>query len=313
MKVFVFAAERDSLYPPEKTRQCFAPFVSAGYAVETHVEAELTHGAESLNEQRFVAYWTVRTCLGPALGDMLKQAIVVVRKPSPRKVPPRPRKRALSARPARTLPPGPSETGFVHALHREPDWRCTPLKGPGWDTTAAPGFVTPFSPIFARDNALNSRIDRGGPMLGRVIKREGAFDTSPLPTRPDLLGEARSDLVDHVPRFPPDALPPMSRPHTARPAWNSSTSPRYSALSEPPVPVFPASAALFPRRQLSSAGAPKTMAPGEEMLTSAESALQERPATSPGLARAAHEPEIARGASAGNEGPRTRRVKQSAQ
>jgi len=308
MNVFVFAAQNDALHPVEKTRQCFAPLVSAGYPVEVHVEQDLTHGAESLNEQRFVAYWVARTCLGPAAGDMLKSAIVIVRKPSPRRVMPRPRKRALSARAARPLPLGPADTGFVHSLHREPEWRRTPTKGPGWDTTAAPGFATPFSAIFSGADALGNRIDRGGPMLGRIVKREG-FDTSPLPTRPDLLGDARSELVDHVPRIPMLTLPAV-RPQTARPAWNSNTSPRYSSTNDPPTSVFPASAALFPRRQVASARGRGPMDPAEDISFSADSALQERPATSPGLAREAHEPASA---PMGGEGPRTRRVKQSAQ
>ena len=84
-----------------------------------------------------------RSLLGEAHGEILKQAIVIIKKPSPRAIQAqqtRYKKRAQSARAARPAPivEGSAETGFVHSLHREPDWRRVPLKGPAWDTSAAP-------------------------------------------------------------------------------------------------------------------------------------------------------------------------------
>lgn len=225
--LFVFAAELDAVLPIKSLRESFEGFTSAGYAVEWHIEPELTHAADSPNEQRFLAYWVARICLGAKQGAFLKQALHVLRKKPPPQRSPRPRQRAVSARPARA-DEMPAETGFVHSLNREPDWRRPLLNGPTWDNSAAPGFAAPFSPMFSRRDALLSRIDRGGPMLGRVIPSRGP-DGRIVSTKPDLLGDARNELANAAAR----GAKLMARPATARPEWNDNTSPRFSSVFDP--------------------------------------------------------------------------------
>ena len=48
-KVFMFAGGADQLLPLEKARIGFEPLVNAGYAVEWHVEPDLSHGADCMN------------------------------------------------------------------------------------------------------------------------------------------------------------------------------------------------------------------------------------------------------------------------
>ena len=150
--VFVFAADADRVHPLHVVREAFSRISAVGFNIEWHVEPELTHGADCLNEQRYVAYWIARVCLGQRQGDMLRQQIHVVKKPKPEPaLPPKPsprRRRAASARPAtKKLPHGvrspelPPYTGFAHSLLREPDWRGGNIKGPGWDNSKAAGFI----------------------------------------------------------------------------------------------------------------------------------------------------------------------------
>ena len=232
-KVFVFAGERDAVTPLDTARKSFELLVKLGYHVEWHVELELGHRGENLNEQRFAAYWIARTCLGPAQGEMLKRAIVWMKR---QETPPRrPKQRAASARSVRPVNAVGPETGFVHSLYREPEWRREPIKGPPWDTSTAPGFASPFSPIFEHTRALLTRIDRGGPMLGRVVKR---VDSIMMP-QPDLLGDVREQLPIKLARMGDQVVPESQRPtraHSARPyarpMWNDDTSPRDIAFDQ---------------------------------------------------------------------------------
>ena len=93
---------------------------------------------------------------------------------------------------------------MVHALLREPEWRCGPLKGSDWDNRKAQGMVSPFSPIYSQPGAMTARLERGGPLLGRYI-----------PSRPQT---ARPHTANEP------VQPSDPRPHSARPEWNSDVS-----------------------------------------------------------------------------------------
>ena len=323
-KVFMFAGGADQLLPLEKARIGFEPLVNAGYAVEWHVEPDLSHGADCMNEQRFVAYWVGRTCLGAVQGELLRQSIVVIKKPSPRPTSPRREKPQQRAQSARAYRPDddlygpadpPQETGFVPAISREPSWRQTPIRGPAWDTSTSPGFACPFSSLFSSPAALEVRIDRGGPMLGRVIKRP---ESPPKAGLKDLLGEVRHEFVENAPRMNPMSLPgsrPGSRPLTARPAWNGDTSPRYTNANDM-TSVFPSGGVLLASRRPGSPRAPSPRArPRSAVVVApppADDALlgqDARPSTSPGIPRGSGGLD---GTSPRGEGPRTRRMKEQA-
>ena len=286
-KVFVFAGDRDVVHPIESMRLAYEPLVSASFSVEWHVEYELTHSAICLNEQRFAAYWIVRTCLGEMHGDVLKQSIMTVKKQTPPVMAKKPRPRPQSARPA-----APADTGFVHSLYREPEWRRVPLKGPAWNTSTAPGFASPFSPIFAKASALCTRIDRGGPLLGRIIKH-----SLEMPTQPDLLGGARGDGEFVVPGMVLSSRPP-TRVQSARPArreWNGDTRPSHVPNAELAVGM-----GLVPSRPMSPRNHKRPM-----------SAMLPPRITS----QAEQRPIMPQGAPAGStsptrgEGPRTQKLK----
>jgi predicted esterase len=309
-RIFVFAAEKDTVYPVANVRQAFQQFSNAGYTVEWHTEPDLTHAADSPNEQRFVAYWVARECLGPEQGKILKGVIpVMAQKRAAEKAAAAKRQRAQSAgaspRSGATSPRGAAETGFVHALYREPDYRWLPQNGPSWDSSTAGGFMAPFSPIFADKDALLKRIDRGGPMLGREIRTPSPRGSRPSSardtgtTQPDLLGDARYDLVTTAPRNP-SISPPPSRPgtaFTARPAWNDDV----SLKPGPGAGIFvsrPSSARVAkqsPRGALSPRARPKSAVnPLHMAVMAADAELAARPQSSPGLPR--------------GPGPRTKRM-----
>ena len=258
---FVFAADCDHVHPLPNVRQSFELVKNQGFPIEWHVEPELTHSADCLNEQRYVAYWIARVCLGPKQGDALRQVIHVVRtaKPAP-PVQPKPQRRPVSARLAPKLKPPPVEDDvyarMAHALLREPSWRLGPFRGAGgadWDLSKAPGLVTPFSPLHSRPDAMTRRFERGGPLLGRFIRQR------PHTARPQM-------QADVVPPAPAPAAPESARPQSARPAWNDNVSlpvgcvrPQsavrpeldHSALHPGLVPRRPMSAAVSsPRRAL---------------------------------------------------------------
>jgi len=269
--------------------------------VEWHTEPELTHAADSPNEQRFLAYWIARVCLGAKQGALLKQALHILRKKPPQQSP-RPRQRAASARPVRP-DDIPAETGFVHSLNREPDWRRPLLNGPTWDNSAAPGFAAPFSPLFSRRDALLSRIDRGGPMLGRIIPSRDP-DGRIASTKADLLGDARNQLERGAKL--------MARPATARPEWNDNTAPRFSAAFDPSH-LF--TAGFSSRRRPATTnglGSPRAPRPTSPRVTLAKHPFgkpvegvadngfdplpsEQRPVTSPGTARKQRSSESAGG------------------
>ena len=68
-------------------------------AVLGNTDGDMPINEECLNEQRFAAYWIVRSCLGEAPGQIIKQTIVIVKKPSTHPPSREPKKRAMSARP----------------------------------------------------------------------------------------------------------------------------------------------------------------------------------------------------------------------
>ena len=141
-------------------------------------------------------------------------------------------------------------------------------------------------------------------MLGRVIRRR---PESARITRPDLLGESRYELVATAPRDG-SRRPQTARPLLSRPDWNDDTSPRYSAINDPPPlfggPVRPRT----PRQPLmkgpgSPRGRPKTagaVVPNHPLMNgiSADGETP-RPVSSPGFER--------------GEGPRTRRMREANQ
>ena len=309
-KIFVFAAEKDAVHPVANAKQAYQQFSNAGYTVEWHTEPDLSHSADSPNEQRFVAYWVARECLGPEQGKILKGVIpVMVQKRAAEKAATAKRQRAQSAGPSprsdATSPRGDAETGFVHALYREPDYRWLPQNGPSWDSTAASGFMAPFSPIFAEPNALLKRIDRGGPMLGRELRTPSPRGSRPASanatgmTQPDLLGDARYELVTTAPRNP-SISPPPTRPgtaYTARPAWNDDV----SLKPGPGTGIFVSrpnsarSAKQSPRGTLSPRARPKSAVnPLHMAVMAADAEIAARPQSSPGLPR--------------GQGPRTKRM-----
>lgn len=303
-KVFVFAAEKDAVNPLAQAKQSYESFSNAGYTVEWHTETDLTHAADSPNEQRFVAYWIARECLGPEQGKILKAVIpVMMQKKAAEKAAAMKKKRAQSAGPSPRYhdqsPRGTAETGFVHALYREPEWRRAPLIGPEWDNTPAMGFMAPFSSVFANPNALHTRIDRGGGMLGREIRVHSPRNSRPNSargTQPDLLGDARYDLVETAPRNPPLAStsPPPSRPGTARtirPQWNDDVSLKPGLGMAVPFRPKSARVALSPRARPKSAASPLVMAAGADFDATV------RPQSSPGNGRGA--------------GPRTKRMNEA--
>jgi predicted esterase len=86
MPVFVFAGEKDAVYALTLQQRTFGMLQAAGFTVEWHVEPGLTHWADSLNEQRYIAMWVARTCLGPKEGDVLRRSIVKQKPAPPRRV-----------------------------------------------------------------------------------------------------------------------------------------------------------------------------------------------------------------------------------
>ena len=148
--VFVFAADNDRVHPLHAVRSSFQVVRDAGFNIIWHVEPDLNHHAESLNELRYAAYWIAHACLGPERSKVLRHSPLTARKPKLPKpeplpaAPPRPhRSRAHSARPASHGARGFSglKTGFLHSLLREPDWRGAVNEKPAWDTGRAPGFI----------------------------------------------------------------------------------------------------------------------------------------------------------------------------
>jgi len=64
--VFIFAGGRDSVCPLPHQQEAFGFLSKAGYKLEWHVETGLGHTSESLNEQRYIAFWVARASLGGA-------------------------------------------------------------------------------------------------------------------------------------------------------------------------------------------------------------------------------------------------------
>jgi Ca2+-binding EF-hand superfamily protein/predicted esterase len=302
--VFVFAADEDRVHPLHLVRESFDSLKRAGFKLEWHVEPELDHANDCLNEQRYAAYWIVKTCIGQKAGNLVKGTIHDVKPPKPPAPPPEPkqppphRRRALSARPAsQTTKSNKKEDpfyNFLHALMREPDWRGgSAIRGPGWDTRKATGFISPFSPLHSRPTAMVTRVDRGGPLLGRVIR-------SPR---------------DQAEPVGPAASAPPTRPATARREWNDSTR---ATIFDPP-PLYPAG-----DRPVTVAGHPGQGTPLHPVIEKGAGPfnyIEQRPSTSPGIQRGGHgqysttegdealfpmQPLVARPATANNPSPRSR-------
>ena len=302
--VFVFAADEDRVHPLHLVRESFDSLKRAGFNLEWHVEPELDHANDCLNEQRYAAYWIVKTCIGQKAGNLVKGTIHEVKPPKPPAPPPEPkqppphRRRALSARPAlQTTKSNKKEDpfyNFLHALMREPDWRGgSAIRGPGWDTRKATGFISPFSPLHSRPTAMVTRVDRGGPLLGRVIR-------SPR---------------DQAEPVGPAASAPPTRPATARREWNDSTR---ATIFDPP-PLYPAG-----DRPVTVAGHPGQGIPPHPVIengTGPFDYMEQRPTTSPGIQRGGHgqfsttggdealfpmQPLVARPVTANNPSPRSR-------
>jgi len=97
MPVFVFAGGADRVHPLSTTRDSFGQLGEAGYRIEWHVEPELGHQAESLNEQRYIAYWAARASLGtrkafdPSAVDTLRRLLVSGRREASKPRAPSPR------------------------------------------------------------------------------------------------------------------------------------------------------------------------------------------------------------------------------
>ena len=80
--IFVLAGGTDEVCPPLSVQESFAPLERAGFHVLFHVEPGLSHTAESLNEQRFAAYWAALAASGdsaapdPRVLDALQRAVM---------------------------------------------------------------------------------------------------------------------------------------------------------------------------------------------------------------------------------------------
>ena len=206
--VYVFAGELDAVHPLEKVRESFSKLTSAGFKIEWHVEPGLGHSSESLNEQRYVAYWVARASLGtskdfgPSVVDTLRRLLVTKKTPQP---PPEPRPRSrLNARAkmARALPHTHTQAAKdatehllmlqverVHPLLREPEWRnekLTPRRNmPLWDNTPLRGLAPPvikrLTPVMLQAGGIKlsrphtARVDNGRAATGdtdQILKTE---------------------------------------------------------------------------------------------------------------------------------------------
>lgn len=165
MPVFVFAGGADGVHPLHDVRESFAKLsTDAAYQIEWHVEPDLGHSEESLNEQRYVAYWAARASLGtkkafdPSAIDSLRRLLVVKKteeapqRPRPGsglpkgsaaavgKAPPRPSSGFAKALPhthtqalgmrAQELEAEMRMSPRVHPMMREPEWRGGTVTGP---------------------------------------------------------------------------------------------------------------------------------------------------------------------------------------
>jgi len=172
--VYVFAGGRDTLCPLEDCRNAFRPWSAVGYKIEWHVEPDLGHMDESVNEHRYVAYWSARASLGASMAfdrgavEYLRRSLVI-KQPPPSARPFSAQVRASSARSARPhslpyvhlqpKPPPPMEVHGpaptpesimprVHPLTLEPFWRqpiLKPYQGPEWDNRPASALGQPQS------------------------------------------------------------------------------------------------------------------------------------------------------------------------
>ena len=164
MPIFVFAGGSDGVHPLQDTRESFARLsTDAGYQIEWHVEPNLGHSEESLNEQRYVAYWAARASLGtkkafdPSAIDSLRRLLVVKPEGAPAAETPRPRSGRVHKKvQPPSMPPRPSSgqpkalphthtqalnlrqqelnddmslMPRVHPLMREPEWRGGTVMG----------------------------------------------------------------------------------------------------------------------------------------------------------------------------------------
>jgi len=147
--IFIFAGDKDQVHPWEEMRTSYGCLTAdGGYTIEWHIEPDLGHTTESLNEQRYVAYWAARASLGTKKAfntsavDALRRLLITKKEPRP----PTPRSRAVSARaqrPRNSMPFTHSkaasarimEEGFpgqrIHPLLKEPEWRMRPQSGGG--------------------------------------------------------------------------------------------------------------------------------------------------------------------------------------
>jgi len=87
--LFVFAGGRDAVCPLEHQHESFIRLSERGFSIEWHIEPGLGHTAESLNEQRYVAYWSsvalqARSSkpLSTATVDALRSNLVVKKAPA---------------------------------------------------------------------------------------------------------------------------------------------------------------------------------------------------------------------------------------
>jgi len=155
--IFVFAGGRDTICPLHEQRASFSRLSAAGYTVEWHVEPELTHHADCLNEQRYIAYWVARASMAKgaklsfqaAAVDALRRNLIVNKRPtspdSPRpgtaRGPPSPRLRyrAGSAKSARS--PGRSRSASPRG--RSPGRSASPATRVQMISPAVPSAPSP--------------------------------------------------------------------------------------------------------------------------------------------------------------------------
>jgi len=125
--IYVFAGGRDTLCPLEACRSAFRPWSAVGYKIEWHIEPDLGHLDESVNEHRYVAYWTARASLGASMAFTLGEVeylrrSLVIKQPPPSARPLTASVRAHSARASR-----PSGLPYVHLQPKPPP----PVEGHG--------------------------------------------------------------------------------------------------------------------------------------------------------------------------------------
>ena len=171
--VFVFAGGRDSVCPLTHQQDAFERMQGAGYSVEWHIEPGLGHTSESLNEQRYTAYWAAKASaysskpFDSAAVKILRSNLVANKE-------------------------APSYGSLSWALSPKP------YTARAFSMISPPGSPNPFahgSP--SRQSLAHGSPSRQNPMT--PLRTPAAFPTPPQTSRPDL-GTANGSAAQLSPR-----------------------------------------------------------------------------------------------------------------